>query len=158
MRVSVVSHPVPCWTARLFKTDATNLFPVALQQSINMIAPKSATPSWFLHHFMFQQSCIRTQICMCSFSSSCVSFLQVQFVLETSVHLIGAMAEATPSWFLHHFMFQQSYVHWSHRFRPSEVRYLVIGSWCTSKIFLLDYRRIDLKYIEPSVFICLYVL
>ena len=34
----------------------------------------------------------------------------------------------------------------------------IIDQQVDSKILLLAYRRIDLKYIEPSVFICLYVL
>ena len=76
------------------------------------------------------------QICMLYvliFIFLCVLFCKYNLCWKLQY---GAMAEATPSWFLHHFMFQQSYVYWSHRFRPSELRYLVIGSLCTSNLLV----------------------
>ena len=99
MKVFAMSHPVPCRTVRLFKADATNWLPVALQQSINMqlclIAPKSLSLNLCSYSM---SSCsaslfINFDVCACvlaAFQSPCVTI----FLLAIASRKVGMTCPA----------------------------------------------------------------
>ena len=93
-------------------------------------------------------------VCVCV----CVHFQSSLFAIQT-VGNFSTLNKATPACFLLHCFLLVCHklkknlysCSWLHSIRASELRYLVNGSWCTSKIFLFDCRWNDLS---PSVFIC----